>query len=203
MRIFSGNAIRPLAQAIAQSLDTRLGEMMCSRFPDGEIKVQILEDVRGEDVFIVQGTHTNEFLMELLIMTDALRRASAKRITAVMPYFGYARQDRKHDGRVPITAKLVANLDMISTAGSMTNAVQVARERGARSVTPVATHPVLCGKAYERLSAAGLDELVVNDTIPLKRRFADLPITVLSVAGLLGEAMHRIHTNSSVSSLVM
>ena len=306
MRIFSGNANRQLALAIAQSLDQRLGELTCSRFPDGEIKVQIHDDVRGGDVFIVQSTHTNEFLMETLIIADAMKRASAQRITAVLPYYGYARQDRKHEGRVPITAKLVANLmttagidrvlavdlhaiqiqgffdiqmdhlsalpvlvdylkqhglekpvvlspdtgsikiadktarllgaglaiidkrrtgdsntevanvigeikghdviimdDMISTAGSMANAINTARERGARRVIPVATHPILCGSAYERLSSVNIDELVVTDTIPLKRRYADLPITVLSVAPLLGEAIHRIHTNRSVSSLII
>jgi ribose-phosphate pyrophosphokinase len=304
MRIFSGNANRPLAHAIAQALDTRLGEMTCSRFPDGEIKVQIQDDVRGSDVFVVQSTTSNDFLMELLVITDALRRASAKRITAVVPYFGYARQDRKHDGRVPITAKLVANLmttagidrlltvdlhaqqiqgffdipvdhllalpvqlrhlqslglqdpvvvspdtgsikiadvlarrlgaglaiidkrrkgdsqvevanvigdingrdvvlvdDMITTAGSMANAIAVANDRGARRVVPVCSHGVLCGDAFNRLSAVRYDHLVMTDTIPLKRRFAELPITVLSVAGLLGEAIRRIHTNQSVSSL--
>jgi ribose-phosphate pyrophosphokinase len=304
MRIFTGNANRPLANAIAQAVDTRLGEMTCARFPDGEVKVQIHEDVRGDDVFVVQSTTTNDFLMELLVITDALRRASAKRITAVVPYFGYARQDRKHEGRVPITAKLVANMmttagisrlltvdlhamqiqgffdipvdhlgalsvqldylkglglhdpvvlspdtgsikladamarrlgaglaiidkrrlgdsqtvvanvigeikghdvvlvdDMITTAGSMTNAVTVAVELGAKRVVPVCTHGVLCGDAYDRLSACNMDHLVMTDTIPLRRRFSDMPITVLSVAGLLGEAMRRIHTNQSVSSL--
>lgn len=306
MRIFSGNANRQLAQDIARSLDQTLGEMTCSRFPDGEIKVQIQEDVRGEDVFVVQPTHTNEFIMELLIIADALRRASAKRVTAVLPYYGYARQDRKHDGRVPITAKLVSNLiatsgidrvlavdlhatqiqgffdipldhlsalpvhleylrsqslhdpvvlspdtgsikvseklakllgcsyaiidkrrtgdsqtevvnvigdikdhdvivmdDMISTAGSMCNAISTARERGARRIIPMATHAVLCGNAYDRFSAAHIEDLVITDTLPLKRRFADLPITVLSVAGLIGKAIHRIHTNQSVSSLIV
>ncbi|MBA3937971.1 MAG: ribose-phosphate pyrophosphokinase [Planctomycetes bacterium] len=304
MRIFSGNANRPLAQAIADAVGSRLGEMTCDRFPDGEIKVQIQEDVRGADVFVVQPTTTNDFLMELLIIADALRRASAKRITAVVPYFGYARQDRKHDGRVPITAKLVANImttsgiqrlltldlhaqqiqgffdvpvdhltalpvqlgylsslglgdtvvvspdtgsikladrvakalgaklaiidkrrlgdsrtevanvigdigdrnviiidDMITTAGSMTNAIKTARTHGAKRVIPVTTHAVLCGDAYERLSEVQLDELVITDSIPLKRRFADLPIKVLCVAPLLGEAIKRIHTNQSVSSL--
>ena len=304
MRIFSGNANRPLAQAIADAVGSRLGEMTCDRFPDGEIKVQIQEDVRGADVFVVQPTTTNDFLMELLIIADALRRASAKRITAVVPYFGYARQDRKHDGRVPITAKLVANImttsgiqrlltldlhaqqiqgffdvpvdhltalpvqleylsslnlgdtvvvspdtgsikladrvakalraklaiidkrrlgdsktevanvigdigdrnviiidDMITTAGSMTNAIKTARTHGAKRVIPVTTHAVLCGDAYERLSQVQLDELVITDSIPLKRRFADLPIKVLCVAPLLGEAIKRIHTNQSVSSL--
>jgi len=304
MRIFCGNANRPLAEAIVRSLGVRLGEMTCDRFPDGEVKVQIHEDVRGCDVFVVQPTATNDFLMELLVIADALRRASAARITAVIPYFGYARQDRKHEGRVPITAKLVANLittagidrvltvdlhaeqlqgffdipvdhltarpvlidylrslklndpvvaspdtgsiklaekiakavgarlaiihkrrisdtatevanvigeigprpciivdDMITTAGSMTNAIKTARQFGAIRVIPMSTHGVLCGDAFDRLTEVKLDELVITDTIPLKRRFADLPIRVLSVAHLLGEAMKRIHTNQSVSAL--
>ncbi len=304
MQIFSGNANRPLAQAIAQSLDMRLGELTCDRFPDGEVKIEIHEDVRGSDVFVVQPTSTNDYLMELLTIADALRRASAQRITAVVPYFGYARQDRKHAGRVPITAKLVANLmvtagvdrivtvdlhamqiqgffdipvdhlmalpvqhayldtlglrdavvlspdtgsikladslarrlgaslaiidkrrigdaktevanvigeiggrdvviidDMITTAGSMTNAVATARERGAQRVVPVCSHAILCGNAFERLSTAELDELVCTDTVPLRSEFARLPITVLSIAGLLGKAIDRIHTNQSVSAL--
>jgi ribose-phosphate pyrophosphokinase len=304
MRLFSGNANRPLAQAVADHLGIPLGSMLCGRFPDGEVKVEIQDDVRGADVFVVQPTTSNDFLMELLVISDALRRASANRITAVLPYFGYARQDRKHQGRVPITAKLVANLitaagidrlltvdlhaqqlqgffdmpvdhlvalpvlidyvrslnlndpvvvspdtgsikladkvakqinaklaiidkrrlgdsttavaniigeigprpvilvdDMITTAGSMTNAVGVARQFGATRVIPMATHPVLCGDAYDRLATCQLDELVVTDSIPLKRRFAELPIKVLSLAPLLAEAIRRIHTNQSVSSL--
>lgn len=304
MRLFSGNANRPLAQAIADAVGTPLCEMTCARFPDGEVKVQIHEDVRGCDAFVVQPTTSNDFLMELLVIADALRRASATRITAVVPYFGYARQDRKHEGRVPITAKLVANLmttaginrlltvdlhaqqiqgffdvpvdhlmampvqlaylkqlhlenpvvvspdtgsiktadriarklkaslaiidkrrigdsktevanvigeigardvvivdDMITTAGSMTNAIKTARQHGARRVFPVVTHGVLCGEAFERLSEVNLDELAITDTIPLKRRFAELPIRVLSLAPLLGDAIRRIHTNQSVSSL--
>jgi ribose-phosphate pyrophosphokinase len=304
MRIFSGNANRPLAEAIAAAVGCKLGELTVGRFPDGEVKVQIHEDVRGADVFIVQPTASNDFLMELLVIADCMRRASAKRITAVVPYFGYARQDRKHEGRVPITAKLVANLittagfdrvltvdlhaeqlqgffdipvdhltarpvlidylrslrlddpvvaspdtgsiklaekiakavgarlaiihkrrlsdsatevanvigeigprpciivdDMITTAGSMANAIRTARQFGAARVIPMATHGVLCGDAFDRLTEVRLDELVITDTIPLKRRFADLPIRVLSVANLLGEAMKRIHTNQSVSAL--
>jgi ribose-phosphate pyrophosphokinase len=304
LRIFSGNGNRPLASAVAARLGTRLGEMTCARFPDGEVKTQIHEDVRGSDVFVVQSTTSNDFLMELLVIADALRRASAARITAVVPYFGYARQDRKHEGRVPITAKLVANImvtagiqrlltvdlhaqqiqgffdvpvdhltalpvqiaylkglnlhnpvilspdtgsikladrvsravgarlaiidkrrtadnktevanvigdigdsdvvivdDMITTAGSMTNAVRTAREKGARRVFPVTTHAVFCGEAYDRLSSADLDTLAVTDTIPLKRRYAELPITVLSLDALLGDAISRIHTNQSVSAL--
>jgi ribose-phosphate pyrophosphokinase len=304
MRIVSGNANRPLAESIAKHLGLRLGEMTCGRFPDGEIKVQVHEDVRGADVFVVQPTSTNDFLMELLVIADALRRASAARITAVVPYFGYARQDRKHEGRVPITAKLVANMmttagigrvltvdlhaqqiqgffdvpvdhlmarpvqldyikslklanpvmvspdtgsikmadkmakalgiplaiidkrrtgdsttevaavigeigareaiivdDMVTTAGSMTNAIATARRHGARRVIPVVTHAVLCGDAYERLSKAAFDELVITDSLPLKRQFAELPIRILPLAKLLGDAIQRIHTNQSVSAL--
>ncbi len=304
MRIVSGNANRPLAEAIAKHLGLRLGEMTCGRFPDGEVKVQVHEDVRGADVFVVQPTISNDFLMELLVIADALRRASAARVTAVVPYFGYARQDRKHEGRVPITAKLVANLmttsgigrvltvdlhaqqiqgffdvpvdhliarpvqleylaslklanpvvvcpdtgsikmadkmakalgyplaiidkrrtgdattevaavigeigsrdvilvdDMITTAGSMTNAIATVRKFGAKKVIPVVTHAVLCGDAYERLAKAQFDELVVTDSLPLKRQFADLPIRVLPLAKLLGDAIQRIHTNQSVSAL--
>jgi len=304
MRIFAGNSNRALAQNIAQTLDTVLGEMTCARFPDGEVKIQIHEDVRGSDVFVIQSTVSNDYLMELLTIADALRRSSAKRITAVIPYFGYARQDRKHEGRVPITAKLVANMidaagfdrvltvdlhamqiqgffdipvdhlqalpvqldylrgldledpvilspdtgsikiadamarrlgaglaiidkrrtgdnttevanvigeidghdvvlvdDMITTAGSMCSAIRTASERGARRVYAAASHGILCGDAFTRLAEVDYRELLITDTVPLKRRFAEMPITVLSVAGLLGEAMRRIHTNQSVSSL--
>ena len=112
MKLFSGNANRGLAERIATYLDLDLGDCEVKRFADEEIFVEIKENVRGEDVFIIQSTSypTNDNLMELLIMIDAARRASARRITAVLPYFGYARQDRKSGGRTPISAKLVANL---------------------------------------------------------------------------------------------
>ena len=117
-KIFTGNAHKELAKKISKHLGKELSKMNVYRFPDGEIGVKIEENVRGKDVFLIQPTcdPVNENLMELLIMLDALRRASAKRITAVIPYFGYARQDRKDQPRVPITAKLVANL--ITTAGA-------------------------------------------------------------------------------------
>ncbi len=304
MRLFSGNANRPLAQAIAVTLGAKLCEMTCARFPDGEVKVQIHEDVRGCDAFVVQPTTSNDFLMELLVIADALRRASATRITAVVPYFGYARQDRKHEGRVPITAKLVANLmttaginrlltvdlhaqqiqgffdvpvdhlmampvqltylrglklvdpvvvspdtgsiktadriarklgaslaiidkrrtgdsktevanvigeigardvvivdDMITTAGSITNAARTARQFGAKRVFPVVTHGVLCGEAFERITEAKLDALAITDSIPPQaplRRAADRGA---HPRPLLGDAIRRIHTNQSVSSL--
>jgi ribose-phosphate pyrophosphokinase len=118
MKLLSGNSNLPLANAIAQYLETPLTEANVRRFADEEIFVEILENVRGEDVFVIQSTSypANDNLMELLIIIDALRRASAKRITAVMPYFGYARQDRKPGPRTPISSKLVANL--ITVAGA-------------------------------------------------------------------------------------
>src|SRR6195952_6046948 len=112
MKVFSGSANRELARRICDSIGAPLGQATISSFPDGETYVKIEENIRGRDVFIIQPTcpPTNQHLMELLIMVDAARRASADRITAVIPFFGYARQDRKDQPRVPITAKLVANL---------------------------------------------------------------------------------------------
>jgi len=117
LKFFSGNASRDLAEEIGTYLKVPVGAAEVRRFSDGEISVKISENVRGADVFVVQSTYPSaDHLMELLIMIDALKRASAKQVTAVIPYFGYARQDRKDQPRVPITAKLVANL--ISTAGA-------------------------------------------------------------------------------------
>lgn len=118
LKLFSGTANRPLAAEIARSLDTTLGEIKITQFSDGEIYVQIGESVRGDDIYIVQPTSgpVNYNLMELMIMIDAFKRASAHQVTAVIPYFGYARQDRKSAGREAITAKLVANL--ITEAGA-------------------------------------------------------------------------------------
>src|SRR6185369_7528342 len=116
-RIFSGNANRRLAQAICNHLKSPIGDVDVSRFEDGEVSVKFNENIRGSDVFIVQATGAPaENLIELLVMLDAAKRASARRVTAVMPYFGYARQDRKDQPRAPISAKLVANL--ITTAGA-------------------------------------------------------------------------------------
>jgi len=116
--VFSGNANPKLAQAVCKELKVNLGKALVNKFSDGEIRVEIQDNVRGKDVFLIQPTCTpvNDNLMELLIMLDAVRRASASRITAVIPYYGYARQDRKDQPRVPITAKLVANL--LSNAGA-------------------------------------------------------------------------------------
>jgi ribose-phosphate pyrophosphokinase len=118
LKIFSGNSNVPLAQKICEVLHIPLGNANVKKFSDGEVQVEIEENVRGMDVFVVQSTCTpvNNYLMELLIMIDAMKRASAERITAVIPYYGYARQDRKVAPRVPITAKLIA--DLITTAGA-------------------------------------------------------------------------------------
>jgi ribose-phosphate pyrophosphokinase len=118
LRIFSGNAHKELAEDICKCLNVKLSDALVSKFSEGECRVKINENVRGKDIFVVQPTcpPPNDTLMELLIMIDALKRASAKRITAVIPFFGYARQDRKDQPRVPITAKLVANLLTVSGA---------------------------------------------------------------------------------------
>jgi ribose-phosphate pyrophosphokinase len=309
MKIFSGRANRPLAEGIAKVLKQPLGRVTLEDFPDGETGVRIEEDVRGRDVFVVQPTCTpvNHNLMELLIMLDAFKRASPARITAVLPYYGYARQDRKDKGRVPISAKLVANLitragadrvlaldlhaaqiqgffdipvdhlyavkelakhirslnipqdelvvlspdegsikkaldfqknvggkltlvdkrrtsateikhghmigasvegksvviydDMISTAGTIVGAVNVAKAHGAKAVYVCATHGVLCGPAIEKLKAAPIDQLAITDSIPLPPE-KQLPcIKVISVSALVANAISRIHGNESISEL--
>lgn len=306
--IFSGNANPELAKEIGSYLELPVGQCRISRFADGEIFAEIKENVRGVDVYVIQPTcaPVNDNLMELLIITDALKRASAGSITAVIPYYGYARQDRKVAPRTPITAKLTADLigaagcdrvvamdlhasqiqgffnspfdhlfampvfldhlqprfadkqpvvvspdaggvertrayakrlgaqmaiidkrreqanvsevmniigevegkdciiidDMIDTAGTLTQAAQALKDRGAASIVAAASHPVLSGPAIDRIKASCLDQVIVTDTIPLSEaaRACD-KFQVLSVARLLGEAIKRIHNSDSVSSL--
>ncbi len=305
MKVFSGNANQSLAKAICQAIGIELGHSVVSTFPDGETFVKIDENVRGEDVFIVQPTSppTNHNYMELFIMMDALRRASAKRITAVLPFYGYARQDRKDQPRVPITAKLVANLivaaganriltmdlhaqqiqgffdipvdhlyaapvmydyirsknlqdlvvvspdvgglkmahayaqvleaglaivakrrrsatdvesmaiigeirgktilmvdDLTETAGTLTAAAALLKKKGARQILACVSHAILNDLGIERLRKSNIDELVTTDTV-FRPPIDGVKITTLSVAGLLGEAIKRIHSNSSVNSL--
>ncbi len=306
----TGNANPKLAQEIADALGTRLAEAEVSQFSDGEVFVQVNQNVRGADVFVIQPTcpPVNQNLMELLIMIDALKRASAFRITAVIPYYGYARQDRKVQPRVPITAKLVADLitaagahraltmdlhagqiqgffnipvdhlfaapvllqyfldrlaqrawedlvvvapdaggversrafakrlgttlaimdkrrtgtnesrimhvigevrgrdvilldDIIDTGGTIIQAVSALKAEGARRILASCTHPVLSGQAIERLEQSVIEEVVVTNTIPFREDQQSKKITVLSVAPLLAEAIHRIHSETSVSSL--
>src|SRR2546427_93450 len=186
LTIFSGNAHRDLAEAICRCVEVRPGAAEVTRFSDGEVYVELGENVRGVNCFVVQPTCSpvNESLMELLIMIDALKRASAGSIVAAMPYFGYARQDRKVKPRSPISAKLVADLmniigdvkgkdaiivdDMIDTAGTLAQAAKAIMDAGARSVTACASHGVLSGPAVARIEAAPLAEVIVTDTIPLR-----------------------------------
>ena len=305
MKIFSGTSNRPLAEAIGQNIGIELGHCTVSSFPDGETFVKIEENVRGEDVYLVQSTcpPTNHNLMEMFIMIDALRRASASRITAVIPFYGYARQDRKDQPRVPITAKLVANLivtaganriltmdlhaqqiqgffdipvdhlyaapviyeylktksipnlvvvspdvggikmayaysqflntelaivakrrktasevesmgiigdieghnvllvdDLTETAGTLTQAAELMYNSGAKQVYACVSHALLNDTGIARLRKSNIDELITTDTV-LRPAIDGVKIKTLSVAGLLGEAIKRIHSNSSVTSL--
>ena len=309
LMIFTGNANPVLADVVAQHLNLSLGRATVGRFSDGEIMVEILENVRGKDVFVLQSTcnPSNDNLMELLVMVDALKRASAGRITAAIPYFGYARQDRRpRSSRVPITAKMIANMlssvgtdrvmtmdlhsdqiqgffdipvdniygtpvllediwkrnyadtvivspdvggvvraraiakrlddaelviidkrrpkpnesqvmnvigdvkdrtcvivdDLVDTANTLCEAAHALKEQGARKVLSYCVHPVLSGRAIERISDSSLDELVVTDTIPLSEAaMACKRIRQLTVAPLLAETMRRISEGDSVSSL--
>ncbi len=308
IKLFSGNSNPTLARRISEVADLPLGAIRSTRFSDGEMFVEIGENVRGADVFIIQSTcqPANENLMEMLIMIDAFKRASAKSICAVVPYYGYARQDRKVSPRTPITSKLVADLltsaganrvlsvdlhagqiqgffnvpydhlfakpvmldhmkrsgftedcvivspdaggverarsyakslgvnlaiidkrrpeknvakvmnivgdveglnailldDMIDTAGTMTEAANAIMEKGAKSVTAYATHPVLSGPAIARITASAISKVVVSDTVPLSEEaIASGQFEVVSVAGLLAKAIRRIHYGESVSSL--
>jgi ribose-phosphate pyrophosphokinase len=308
LKVFTGRANKPLAQKICDYLQIPLGRGNTESFPDGELIVKVDEDVRGRDCFIVQPTSSpvNAHLMELMIWIDCLKRASAKTVTAVCPYFGYARQDRKDEGRTPITAKLVANLleragatrvvsvdlhaaqvqgffdipvdhlsawtvqtkwfkslkmqnrvfvspdvgnvkraqvyanklggeisiidkrrknsseakavhiigdvrdknvimvdDMITTAGTITEAVRILRDNGAKDIYMSATHAVFAPPAMERLAKCDFTKLAVTDTIEIGDRAYAIKdrLVVLSVAELLGEAIHRIHHNESISAL--
>ena len=311
MMVFAGNANPKLAQAVAYYLNISLGNAVVDKFSDGEIQFEIMENVRGADVFIIQPTcePTNDNLMELMVMMDALHRASAGRITAVIPYFGYARQDRRpRSARVPITAKVVAKMisqgradrvltvdlhadqiqgffdvpvdnvyaspillgdiwrqkyddlmvvspdvggvvraralakrlddadlaiidkrrpkanvarvmniigevegrscvlidDLVDTAGTLCKAANALKEHGAKKVVAYITHPVLSGPAVENIEASQLDELVVTDTIPLRRDAAKCDrIRQLSIAEMLAETMRRVCNEESVSSLYM
>ena len=303
VKLFSGSASRYLAERVADSYGQPLGSLAVDRFSDGEFQPIISESVRGSFFFIIQSTFPpSDNLMELLLIIDAAKRASADYITAVIPYFGLARQDRKDRPRVAIGAKLVANLitaaganrvmtmdlhagqiqgffdipvdhlsssaifipymeslgldnlcfaspdvgstkrarayaqhfdadlvicdkyrkranevagmtiigdvkgknviivdDMVDTAGTLTNAANIIIEKGAKSVRAFITHPVLSGKAYERIEGSQLTELVVCDTIPLKRQSDK--IKVLSVKDVFATAIRNIHEHRSITSL--
>ena len=309
MMVFTGNANRELAQKVASRLYLSLGKADVGKFSDGEVAVELNENVRGKDVFVLQSTcaPTNDNLMELIVMIDALRRASATRITAVVPYFGYARQDRRvRSARVPITAKVVADMmvtvgvdrvltmdlhaeqiqgffacpvdnvygspilnddivacnydnlmvvspdiggvvrasaiakqlddadlaiidkrrpraneaqvmnligevdgrtcllvdDMVDTAGTLCQAGNALKERGATKVVAYCTHAVLSGNALDNIRNSQLDELVVTDTIPLSEEAKTISkIRQLTTADLLAESIRRVSNEESISAL--
>ncbi|MCB0486232.1 MAG: ribose-phosphate pyrophosphokinase [Flavobacteriaceae bacterium] len=300
-KLFSCSQSVELAQKIADEFGCELGVSKKNIFSDGEFQVSFEESIRGRRIFIIGSTFPpSDNLMEMLLMIDAAKRASARHITAVIPYFGWARQDRKDMPRVPIAAKLVANLlqaagatriitmdlhadqiqgffekpvdhlyastvflpyvknlglddltiaspdmggskrayaysrflqsdvvicykqrkkanvidhmeligsvegknvilvdDMIDTAGTLTVAADLMIERGAKSVRAICTHPVLSGKAYERIESSKLEELIITDTIPLKKQLSK--IKVVSCAPLFADVMHKVHGNQSIS----
>jgi ribose-phosphate pyrophosphokinase len=307
LKVFTGNAHPALALGICEYLGIPLGKAEVSEFPNENIFVKLLESVRERDVFVVQPicSPVNKSMMELLIMLDAIKRASAGRITAVVPYYGYGRTDKKDQPRVPITARLVADLltvaganrlltvdlhagqiqgffqipvdeltalhlftrhvqekkldnlvvvatdigiskrardladrlktplaivekrrignsskavtlnvigdvkgmraltldDEIDTGGSLVGAVNAVLEQGAKEVYSCCTHPVFSGQATEKIQACPVKEVVITDTIPLPANKKVKKITVLSMAPLLGEAIHRIHTGLSMGAM--
>lgn len=307
LKVFAGNAHPVLARGVCEYLGIPLGQAEVFEFSNENIFVRILENVRERDVFIVQPicSPVNKSLMELLIMLDALRRASAERITAVVPYYGYGRTDKKDQPRVPITARLIADLitvaganrlltvdlhagqiqgfftipvdeltafyilsnyfedkamedlvvvatdigiskrardlaerlntplaiiekrrvgnisaaetlnvigevegmcallfdDEIDTGASLVAAVSALEERGAKEIYTCCTHPVFSGPAIQRIAASPVKEVVVTDTIPIPEGKKNEKITVLSIASLLGEAIHRIHAGLSVGAM--
>ncbi len=301
-KIFTCNQSRELSEKIAEAYGAPLGNVITSTYSDGEFQPSFEESVRGSRVFIIGSTHPgSDHLMELLLMLDAAKRASARHITAVIPYFGWARQDRKDKPRVPIAAKMIASIletagatriitmdlhadqiqgffekpvdhlyastvflpylkslnldnltiaspdmggskrayayskalesdvvicykqrakanvishmeligdvtgknvvlvdDMVDTAGTLTAAADLMMERGAISVRAICTHPILSGKAYEKIENSKLQELIVTDSIPLKQE--SRKIRVVSCAELFAEVMQRVHQNRSISS---
>ena len=232
MMLFTGNANHALAEDVAHRLGVPLGKALVGTFSDGEVQIEIEENVRRQEVFVLQSTGAPSAvnLFELLALTDALKRASATSVTAVIPYFGYARQDRRpRSARVPITAKLavidkrrpkanvatVMNIigdvngkscvlvdDIVDTAGTLCAAAAALKERGAREVSAYCVHPVLSGAAIGNIERSQLDKLVVTDTLPLSAAARACPkIRQLSVAELLAETIRRIAFGESVSSL--
>lgn len=307
LKIFGGRAHPMLTQEICEYLNLPPGNVSARNFSDGEVFCQIQENVRGSDVFVVQPTcqPVNENLMELLIMLDTFKRSSASRVTAVLPYYGYARQDKKDQPRVPITAKLVADLisragadrvltmdlhadqiqgffdvpvdhlfaapvlleavrelrlpdlvivspdaggveraraiakrmevglaivdkrrpepneaevmfvigdvegcnalivdDIVDTAGTLTKTVDALRAKGAKRVLAAGVHGVLSGPALQRIDQSPVEAVLITNTTPLEQKLArSQKLRPLSVSALLGEAIRRIHEDSSVSSL--
>lgn len=305
VKIFAGKGSGELAENIAEVYGKPLGKCTSQKFSDGELNFSFNESVRGSDLFLIQSTNPpSDNILELLLMIDAARRASAKYVTVVVPYFGYARQDRKDRPRVSIAAKMMANLltaaganrlmtmdlhagqiqgffdipvdhldgtaifvpyirnlnlknlifaspdvggtararsyakhfavdmvvcdkhrkraneiasmqvigdvegkdvvlvdDMADTAGTISKAANLLKEKGANSVRAICTHPILSGKAYENIEASALEELITTDTIQLKQESEK--INVISVAELFAKAIRKVHEHESISALFL
>lgn len=307
LKIFSGRSNLPLAQKIVESMNHELGNVSIKTFSDGEIWVKYEDNVRGQDVFIIQSTNgPAENIIELALLVDAAVRASANSVTIVNPYFGYGRQDRKDQPRVPISSRVMLDIlaatgvnriitmdlhstqtqgfakipfdnlysrmvlidaiksenfkseqsvvlspdvgsaaisqayakrlnmhfalidkrryapnkaaishligdlnnmdvliidDMIDTAGTTVNAAKAAIEKGAKSVTAVATHGVLSGPAFERLENSGIKKIILTDTIKIEKSKILKNMSIVSVANVFGSAINRIYNSESVSDL--
>lgn len=301
-KLFACTQSQELGKKIAESFGSKLGNVIFSRYSDGEFQPSYEESIRGSRIFIIGSTHPgSDNLMEMLLMLDAAKRASARHITAVIPYFGWARQDRKDKPRVPIAAKLIAKMleaagatriitmdlhadqiqgffekpvdhlfastlflpylkslnldnltiaspdmggskrayayskalesdvvicykqrakaneishmevigdvqnknvvlvdDMVDTAGTLAHAADLMMDRGALSVRAITTHGLLSGNAYEKIEKSGLLELIVTDSIPIRRESEK--VKVLTCADLFADVMHRVHHNTSISS---
>ena len=221
-KIFTGNSHPELAAEIAGIMGKPLGRATVTKFSDGEISVNIWESVRGLDIYIIQSTcnPVNDNLMELLIMIDAMKRASAGRINgsvtrarnmAEMLNCPIAIIDkRRPEPNKSEIMNIIGNIegknciiidDMIDTAGTISNAANAIKELGAKAVYAAATHPVLSGPAVERLEASAIEELVLLNTVPLPEEKKIEKMSFLSVAPLFAEAMTRVFTNGSISVL--
>src|SRR6266852_2586808 len=201
MMLVSGRAFPALADEVAACLGIMPTPTKLFDFANGEIFVRFMDSVRGCDVFVLQ-SHTspiNEWIMEQLIMVDALNRASARRITVVTPFFGYARQDKKNRGREPISARLMA--DMIDTGATIAKAAEALFEQGADRVIATATHGVLSGAAVDILKNSRISEIIITNTLPVPQEKRFNKLTVLSIAPLLARAISEVFSDGSVTSL--
>jgi phosphoribosylpyrophosphate synthetase len=211
--ILAGTANPTLAGAIAESLGIQLNPCHIERFPDGEVGVQIQAPVRDKVVFLLQPTSppVNDHLIELLALADACRRAAAAHIKALVPYFGYARADKRRGRREPITARMVADVmesvgidqvdDMIATGGTIVESVRVLRKAGAAAEILVAgTHGLFIEHAREKIAEAGVRKVFITDTVP-QAASTKFPLQVVSIASLLAAAIQRLVADGSISDL--
>src|SRR5258707_853460 len=195
--LFCGRSYPELGREIGDYLGIQPTPTTLFDFANGEIFVRFEESVRGCDAFVLQSHSApiNTWLMEQLIMVDALKRANAKRITVVAPFYPYARQDKKHRGREPISARLIA--DLFKTAGTITKAAEALMAHGAEGVVAAATHGVLSGPAVDRLKNSEISEVVITNTLPLPSEARFDKLTELSIAPLLGAAIKAVFEDGS------